>query len=180
MKKDSLLKISIALLVVLALVFTIIMFTKKDSNEFNETAKNLAQNHFNFVRIFEHSALEYDYETGLVTDTTYTTYTDFENAVKETYVKEYANNLLTGEDAVYYNKDGKLYVDIDNASHAGVYTGNGDIVITIKDESKTKVEFEAKVTAYLDNEKQESAEVVYTMVAEKQENNTWKLKEVRK
>lgn len=182
MKKNSLFGIVIALLVVLALVFTIIMFTKKDSksNEFNETAKELAQNHFNFERIFQHSVLPYDKETGLVTDTTYSSYAEFEKAIRETYASEYADELLTGEGAVYYNKDGNLYVNIDNASHTGFYTGNGGIVITIKDETKTKVEFEAKITAYTDDKKQDSTEVVYTMVAEKQGDNIWKLKEVKK
>ena len=184
-KKDSFFKLAIALLSVLVIIFVVVMFVNKksdtnESNNFVETAKNLVQKHFNFERIFNHVTLEYDEETGKVTDDTYANYSEFETAVKATYTLEYANSLLTGEDAVYYNKDGNLYVNIDNASHAGVYTGNGDIVIDIKNETDSVVEFEAKVTAYLDNEKQETTEVVYTMIAEKQEDNFWKLKEVRK
>lgn len=180
MKRENVFKIGIISLIVLTIIFIVIIFVNKDNNprDFSTTAKQLAQNHFNFVRIFEHSVLEYDSETGKVTDTTYSTYADFEKAIKETYDSEYANDLLNGDDAVYYNKDGKLYVNIDNASHAGVYTGNGDIVVTIKEQTKTKVEFEAKISAYVDAEKQNVNEVVYTMIAEKQDNN-WKLTEVK-
>lgn len=180
MKKDNIFKMSIVALIVLSLVFLVIIFVNKANNtkDFTATAKELAQNHFNFVRIFEHSVLEYDSKTGKVTDTTYSNYADFEKTVNDTYGTEYANNLLNAEDAVYYNKDGNLYVNIDNAPHAGVYTGNGDIAITINEQNETKVEFEAKISAYVDAEKQEINEAIYTIIAEKQDNN-WKITKVK-
>lgn len=187
MKKENIMKLSIIILAILAVVFVVIIFlNKKDepklevSEEFNSVAQQLAQNHFDFVRIFEYSVLDYDSKTGKVTDATYSNYAEFEESVKNTYATEYANNLLTGDDAVYYNKDGKLYVNIDNASHAGVYTGNGDIVITVNKYNETKATFEAKISAYVDDKKEDIDEVIYTMVAEKQEDNSWKLIEVRK
>ena len=127
-----------------------------------------------------HHQYKHPTKTGKVTDTTYSNYSEFEEDVKNTYVLEYANTLLTGDDAVYYNKDGNLYVNIDNASHAGIYTGNGDIVITVKEYTETRVNFEAKINAYVDADKQDISEVVYVLTAEKQEDNTWKLAEVKK
>jgi len=192
-KKENVIKISVILLIILVAVFLIVTFVNKNDNpqdvdtpnqesrqdEFNETGKQLAQNHFNFVRIFEHLALEHDYETGKVTDTTYSSYADFEKAIKDTYSIEYANSLLNGDDAVYYNKDGNLYVNIDNASYSGIYTGNGDIIITVKNQTETKVDFEAKIKAFVDPEGQDISYVIFVMVAEKQEDNSWKLTQAR-
>jgi len=162
-------KIILSILVVCLLVGC----SNKERNDSNEELIQLVKNHFEFKMIFD-SPLDYNEITGEVTSNKFSTYSDYENKVRNTYSKEISDKIL-GENGIYYNVNGKLYINENNANFAGIYTGYKDVNITIKEQLDNKVIFDASVTAYIDS-KQNTENVVYNLVALK-ENNKWLITE---
>lgn len=158
-------------------IFTLCLLvgcSNKEKEDLNPILINLTESHFYFERIYN-SPLKYDEQTGEVISNDFKSYNDYESKVRSTYSKEISDKLLNRHTAPYYNKKDKLYVDVGNIGFAGIYTGYKSVDIIIKQSNKDRVDFEARVLAYIDNMETTSL-IVFDLVAIK-ENDVWVLSE---
>lgn len=153
------------------------------SNEFTEDIlKGLVKENLHcMLDIFELKALKHEEVAKegttfcLVDSTEFKDYADFENYVRSVYCKTEADRLLTSfpleGKPKYVNVDGKLYFDTARMTGKGYYVNWDNYTFTIDSktedkceftlkaketiigEQNTKVDYEVKVTAILENGK---------------------------